>query len=392
MVRVGDIAQQIRGVTFAKQDSITAPAPGYVPVLRAGNIQESGLEFNDLVYVPSSRVSEKQRVRRNDVVIAASSGSLDVVGKAARSHRDFEGGFGAFCKVLRPSGDVDPAYFAHYFKTSAYRQKISSLAEGANINNLKNEHLNDLLLPLPPFEEQRRIGAILDQVHGLRDKRRQALAYSDRLTQSIFLDMFGQPESQWPAVTLGEIAAVKGGKRLPKGANYAAGVTAHPYIRVVDLKAGTISTADLRYLGSDVQATISRYTVGPDDVVISIAGSIGLIAAVPEELVGANLTENAAKLVPTQEDMYESEWLAAALRSANLQAQIRSHVGQVTIGKLALFRIEKIDLTLPPIEVQRRFLKRVRKASELRGVLDSGLRDLKDLSEVLQARAFRGEL
>ncbi|WP_090967498.1 restriction endonuclease subunit S [Nocardioides exalbidus] len=204
--------------------------------------------------------------------------------------------------------------------------------------------------------------------------------------------MFGEPDSEWPTVTVKDIASVKGGKRLPKGADYAAAPTPYPYVRVVDLKNGAISTADLRYLTSDVQATISRYTVASGDVVISIAGSIGLVAPVPDELVGANLTENAAKLVPHQKDLYEAEWLAAALRSAGLQSQIRSHVGQVTIGKLALFRIEKLSLILPPIEVQRRFMKRVRKAAALRAVFDPCSREVEELFEALQASAFRGEL
>jgi type I restriction enzyme S subunit len=144
--RVGDLADQIRGVTFKKADASSSPAPGLMPVLRAGNITEDGLTYVDLVYVPESKVSSKQRVKRNDVVIAASSGSIDVVGKAARALEDFQGGFGEFCKVLRPRDSVDPAYFAHFFKTPEYRKKISFLAAGININNLRNEDLDDLVL------------------------------------------------------------------------------------------------------------------------------------------------------------------------------------------------------------------------------------------------------
>jgi type I restriction enzyme S subunit len=77
-------------------------------VLRAGNITDEGLVFDDLVFVPAERISVKQRIRQHDVVIVASSGSLDVVGKAAPALADYEGGFGAFCKVLRPGSKVDP--------------------------------------------------------------------------------------------------------------------------------------------------------------------------------------------------------------------------------------------------------------------------------------------
>src|SRR3989442_240269 len=130
LARVADLAEQIRGVSYGKAEASATPQPGYLPVLRAGNITDEGLTFEDLVFVPADRISAKQKIRKYDVVIAASSGSLDVVGKAARALTDFEGGFGAFCKVLRPGQKVDPGYFAHFFKTQGYRRRVSALAAG----------------------------------------------------------------------------------------------------------------------------------------------------------------------------------------------------------------------------------------------------------------------
>jgi type I restriction enzyme S subunit len=133
LARVGDLAEQVRGVAYGKEEASPTPQPGYLPVLRAGNITDEGLVFDDLVFVPAERISDKQKVRRHDVVVAASSGSLDVVGKAAPALTDFEGGFGAFCKVLRPNSKVHPGYFAQFFKTQDYRRRVSALAAGANI-------------------------------------------------------------------------------------------------------------------------------------------------------------------------------------------------------------------------------------------------------------------
>src|SRR5690606_9632962 len=149
--------------------------------------------YDNLVYVPSSKISPKQKVKKNDVVVAASSGSIEVIGKAARALEDFGGGFGAFCKVLRPNGRVDPAYFWHFFRTPDYRRKVSFLAAGANINNLRNEDLDNLQILLPPLGEQKRIAGILDAADMLRAKRREALAQLDTLLQSTFLNMFGDP-------------------------------------------------------------------------------------------------------------------------------------------------------------------------------------------------------
>lgn len=81
VARVADLAEQIRGVSYGKDEASPKPRSGYLPVLRAGNIGENSLVFDDLVFVPADRISDKQRIRKNDVVIAASSGSIDVVGK-----------------------------------------------------------------------------------------------------------------------------------------------------------------------------------------------------------------------------------------------------------------------------------------------------------------------
>ncbi len=99
-LRVGDIAEQVRGVTYGKEDASRTAQVGYLPVLRAGNITDQGLSFDDLIYIPSARIARKQFVQKGDVVIAASSGSLDVVGKAAPATIAFNGGFGAFVKCF----------------------------------------------------------------------------------------------------------------------------------------------------------------------------------------------------------------------------------------------------------------------------------------------------
>ena len=103
-----------------------------------------------------------------------------------------------------------------------------------NISNLNVDRCLVFPNPLPSLLEQRRIAEILDKADALRAKRRAALAQLDILTQSIFLDMFGDPATNpkgWPVVTIADICEVKGGKRLPKGEEYSSTPTPHRYIR-----------------------------------------------------------------------------------------------------------------------------------------------------------------
>jgi len=159
----------------------------------------------------------------------------------------------------------------------------------------------------------------------------------------------------WEVVRLGDIAEVKGGKRLPKGEKFSEAKTSYPYIRVVDFKNMNVNTSNLKYLKPETHEKIKNYTISYEDVYISIAGTIGLAGIIPKELNGANLTENAAKLCNLKN--VNNLFLAYVLNSAICKRQINAYIGKATQPKLALFRIEKIKIPLPPLPEQKAIAK-----------------------------------
>jgi len=114
--------------------------------------------------------------------------------------------------------------------------------------------------------------------------------------------------------------------------------------------------ADLQYIDDTTQKAISRYIISKNDVYISIAGTIGQVGMVPECLDGANLTENAAKIVLNANAPVLAEYLMWYLALPIGQQQIDSKTMHTTQPKLALFRIEEIEVLIPSIEQQRRFI------------------------------------
>jgi len=157
----------------------------------------------------------------------------------------------------------------------------------------------------------------------------------------------------WQYTTLGHVAQVKGGKRLPKGEGFADTVTSFPYIRVTDFANFSIDTSDLRYLKPETQVAIEHYTISKSDVYISIAGSIGITGMIPARLDGANLTENAAKLV-LNEDLIDARFLMYYLASEVAQTEIRGQTVKNAQPKLALARIASLEIPLPPLPEQRK--------------------------------------
>ena len=193
-MRLGDVIEQIRGVSYKPSDLNDNLSDDSVVLLRANNIQDGKIVLDDVVYVSKSKVSESQFLRQGDILVCTSSGSKELVGKAAFIDEDLPMVFGAFCKVVRPNIECCK-YMGYFFQSPYYRKHISEASAGANINNLRNEHIADLHFPLPPLEEQRKIAAVLDKISDLIAKRRTQLDKLDELVKSRFIEMFGDPQS-----------------------------------------------------------------------------------------------------------------------------------------------------------------------------------------------------
>ena len=104
LTKLDELVSLLRGVTYNNSQSSDTAHEGYLPIIRANNIQKDKLILRDFVYVQTELVKEIQKIRKNDIIVAMSSGSKSVVGKTAKSVSDIDAGFGAFCGLLRPTG------------------------------------------------------------------------------------------------------------------------------------------------------------------------------------------------------------------------------------------------------------------------------------------------
>jgi type I restriction enzyme S subunit len=154
----------------------------------------------------------------------------------------------------------------------------------------------------------------------------------------------------WVIARIEDIANVKGGKRLPKGDEFSDVETAHPYLRVTDFGSTTVDMSNLKYITSSTHKKIAQYTISKNDLYISIAGTIGLVGTIPQQLDGANLTENAAKLSDIQG--VNKKYLVSFLNSNFAKSQFVDKTVSSGQPKLALFRIKECELFLPPLAEQ----------------------------------------
>jgi len=392
-ITVAEIANQVRGVSYDKSQVSSNPSEGLIPILRAGNIQNGSLLLHqDLVFVPESCVSLQQLLRPGDIVVAASSGSIDVVGKAAQIQKEWQGSFGAFCKVVRPTSDrIDPRYLHHFFQSSGYRHKVSSLAAGANINNLKNEHIDDLEIPLPPLEEQRRIAAILDKVRSIQNSaeaRKEALRSFE---ESLFNHLFGstyEQRSRWAWEPFGSLCSRLTVGVVVKPASYYR-ETGVPALRSLNVKPGAVVEKNLVYISEEHNdGVLSKSRLSCGDLVFVRSGRPGTCAVIPPSLDGCNAidlllaTADTTRILPG----FASSYFNSAGGRASIFAESRGQVQQhFNAGSLASALVP-----VPPIEIQLEFSNILRARNSQLNKCNFSFVSLMALSKALEKSLMSG--
>ena len=236
--------------------------------------------------------------------------------------------------------------------TNKLRQKILDMAiRGKLVPQDPNDEPASVLLERIRNEKQR---MVQDGKLKKRDIKNDTIIFrgDDNLHYEKFQDgtvkciedeiPFEVPEG-WCWARVRDIAMVKGGKRLPKGASFSEEITNHAYIRVTDMKNHSVNVSNLRYISDEIFSAIKNYTIAKDDLYVTIAGTIGVVGEIPDKLDGMNLTENAVKITNIA---INKSFLCIILQTDFVQQQFQDKTHQVAMPKLAL---ERILSTLIPI-------------------------------------------
>ena len=157
IIRLGDVIDVISGTSYQKTDIV--PTDSGIRILRGGNIQNGMIVLcEDDVFV-NHRLSDKHlSLYRGDIALVASTGSQELIGKAAIAKRDYQNTqIGAFLRIIRPKATELSDYLGILFQSDYYKKHIQEAAKGTNINNIKTSYLTEFVVPLPPIKEQQRI-------------------------------------------------------------------------------------------------------------------------------------------------------------------------------------------------------------------------------------------
>lgn len=375
-----------------------AESNGNAKFLRITDIQDGKIDWQG---VPTVSLEEKEISKyalNDDDLIFARSGAT--AGKSILiKNAPKDAVFASYLIRIVPNKKVIiPEYLSYFFLTPAYWEVVGQNAAGAAQPNINGTKLSEFIVPVAPQGEQKRIVEKLDALLTRIDTAIEHLQESVTLENSLFQSALdGQFSAISDRMMIESLAEVKGGKRLPKGEKLSDEVTEHPYIRVADFTdKGTIDLSDIKYISKEIHEQIKRYVISKDDLYISIAGTIGKTGFVPPELDGANLTENAAKLVIKDKQQLDLSYLYLFSLTSDFSAQAGLATKTVAQPKLALTRLSKIEIPMCPLEEQKALVSTIEtlksKIHDAEEVLLGKIEDLKILKNSILNSAFKGEL
>lgn len=391
-VKIKTISKQIRGVSYSPKDVNDNPKENYSMLLRANNVTDDGIKLSDKVYVSNECISDTQKLQIGDILIVASSGSKKIVGRAAMVEDELNASFGAFCKVIRPNDKINHGFLSYYFRTLEYRNTISDLSAGANINNLRNEDLDNLEIPLPPLPIQKRIAEILDTADALRRKDKILLKKYDELAQAIFIDMFGDimlNEKNYPIFEFGKLCEELF-LGLTSKVDYvdSNGV---PLIRATDINKGELSFKNVKFISKEQHKKLTaRRITRRGDILISKSGTLGTCAIVDTDEEFS--TYESIFTVRPKKKLLNNVFLVSLVRNPSFQEKLLGGKVGAGVAHLNLNMLRDFTLPLPPIELQDKFESISNSIENLVRVSNKSKTDSESLFNSLIQKAFNGEL
>jgi len=366
--RLGDVCRIQKGTTITEKSATPGPIPVVAGGIRPAYFHNASNRKAGVVTVSASGANAGHVNYWNTPIWASDCTTVN---------------------VLDPAHTSD-SYVFHFLK-AIQSTTIASFRRGAAQPHVYAKDIQEIQVPLPPIEEQRRIASILDAADALRTKRRQALAKLDTLTQAIFIDMFGDPVAntkRWPKLPFNELCPSHLGKMLDQKKQ--TGLHLRPYVRNTNVRWLKLDLDDVAQMDFD-ERDRTKYRLEHGDVLICEGGEPGRAAVWRGEIDECYFQKAVHRGRPAK-DLATSDFVVHLLAQLARGGGLVDHISSATIAHLTGERLKSMEVIAPPVAVQQAFGSLVDRLDDERACASKSLTRLDTVFASLQHRAFRGEL
>lgn len=385
-VQIQDFCQTGSGTTPSRQKT-TEYYGGNVPWVKSGELRETVItDTEEHVTERALEDTSLKRVPAGALLVAMYGATVGRVGRLGIDATTNQ----AVCHILPDPQKANASYMFHALQHKA-RELIGRGVGGAQ-PNISQEIIRRISIYLPSLDEQRRIAAILDQADALRRKRQRAINRLNELGQSVFLEMFGTPvkgERRWPLERFSDVTDTKLGKMLDRGKFK--GWTHYRYLRNANVRWFGFDLSDLKTMEIG-DSEMERFLVLPGDLIICEGGEPGRCAVWAGDDGGPIFYQKALHRCRVNSTKLMPEYLCHLLWNFAKSGLLADSVTSATIAHLTGEKLARLDIPIPPIDLQREFRQRVRGIQNLGDCQKQHIAYLDGLFGSLQQRAFHGEL
>ena len=384
MVRLGDICEIQSGGTPARSKR-DYWENGTIPWVKISDIKGKHLENTEEFITDEGLKNSSAKVFPKGTIlytIFATLGETCILDIDAATNQAIAG-------ITIKCDGVHREYLYYYL--SSLKSEVNQMGRGVAQNNINMSILRNLLIQLPPLDEQRRIAATLDKVTDLISKRRQQLDKLDELVKARFVEMFGDPESNdknWPVLPMSKICSVGSSKRIYQSEQSSSGV---PFWRISDLTnlitTGTVTSElyipEERYKKLKSQGQVPA----PGDILITSRGTLGqcYIVKVNDKFY---FQDGMISWLSGYVDGVTPLYISYLFMMPGFRKQIDSMQAGSTVAYLSIAMIKKLKVMLPDIESQQQFASFVGKTEKAKTTISRSLEKLETLKKALMQECF----
>jgi len=283
--------------------------------------------------------------------------------------------------------DIDDMYVAYFFK----KDKLESVITGSAQPQIVVGSLSKKKIPIPPLPLQEKIVKVLDISSALIEKQKELIAEYDLFLKSKFFEMFGDPmlnNLNWGYKSFSEIAHCRLGKMVDKKQNI--GKEKFIYLANLNVQWGYFKLKELRkmYFSDDEKI---EFSLKKGDLLICEGGEIGRTAIWKEEIENCYF-QKALHRCRVDKSIVSPEYIAHFMLHMIQSGGLFKYIVSATIPHLTGVKLKKINIPIPPIDLQNKFSSIVEKVETIKNQETQKLEYLQTLHKSLMDKAFKGEI